>query len=368
MILEKAQIINFKNIGEASLDFSPSLNCIIGSNGMGKSNLLEAISFVSFLRGFRTIPDSEFMRHGSDMMIIRADYLRDDGSRDSLSAGMATGKRKSIRCNGKAYQRLTDHIGRFPVVTVTPQDSRLVQGAGDERRRLMDIVISQTDPLYLASLVKYRKAIESRNRMLRSGIHDNLLFESVEKPLCEAASDIFEARKRWVEEISPVFAARYSEIAGGSEEASLDYSSRLAESTPADLLNQTRAKDAVLGYTSSGPHRDDLEMLVDGYSVRKLGSQGQEKTFTTSLRLAIFDYLSRNTGLKPLLLLDDIFDKLDANRVESIINLVATDERFGQIFVTDTNLSHIDEIIPRSSAPLILKAENGAFTPRTANA
>jgi len=368
MILEQAQIMNFKNIEEASISFSPTLNCIIGSNGMGKSNLLEALNFICLLRGFRNLPDNEFIRHGADMMLIRADFTRDDGSHDALSAGLTAGHRKNIRCNGKPYQRLTEHIGRFPVVTITPQDSRLIQGSGEDRRKLLDIVISQTDHPYLSTLVKYRKALESRNRMLRSGIRDRLLFESVEKPLCEAADLISATRAKWVQEIAPVFSSRYAAIAGPGEEASISYRSRLTQTSMAQIIEETRAKDTILGYTSHGIHRDDLEMEVRGYSVRNLGSQGQEKTYTSSLRLAIFDYLKQHTGLTPLLLLDDIFDKLDTGRVERILNLVVNDPAFGQIFVTDTNRHHLDEIIPRSSNPLLLHAHDGTFTPETSTA
>ena len=363
MQLEKIDILNFKNIPEAKLDFSPRVNCLLGLNGMGKSNLLEAIHFASLLRGFRSLSDNEYIRHGAEIAIVRADYLRDGGERDSLSAGLAAGKRKQLKCNGKSYPRLSDHIGRFPIVAITPQDSRLIQGSGEERRRLADMVISQPDPIYMAAVADCRKALDARNRMLRSGMSDPILFESVERPLCAASRTIHARRKEWAEKIVPGFSSRYSSITGGSEMASLRYVSPLDNADPQEILDKNRQRDAILGHTSSGIHRDDFEMLIDGYSVRQLGSQGQEKSFGIALRLAVFDYLREATSLTPLLLLDDLFDKLDASRVSRIIEMVVSDPSFGQIFVTDTDRTHLHEILPSGSSGLLLQADSGHFSP-----
>jgi DNA replication and repair protein RecF len=365
MLLRRADIVNFKNIEEVSVDFSPTVNCLLGKNGMGKSNLLEAIHFLSFVRGFRTLPDSAFVRHGEQSMLVKGVYTGEDGTTDVVSCGIVPGKRKSLKCNDKEYQRMSEHIGRFPLVVVAPQDSTLVTGAGEERRRFMDMVISQSDKSYLEYLTRYGRALESRNRMLRSGIRDTLLYESVEQPLCEAARQIHAIREKWVERMCPLFEKYYQEVAANGESVSISYKSALNESSMKDILGRNMQRDAILGYTSSGVHRDDIETTLGGYSLKKLGSQGQIKTFTIALKLAVYDFLKATKGVTPLLLLDDIFDKLDSSRVEHIMEVVAPEERFGQIFITDTNREHIDQIITSISGNLLLEVENGKFTPIT---
>lgn len=363
MLLRKVDIVNFKNIEEASVEFSPTVNCLLGKNGMGKSNLLEAIHFLSFVRGFRTLPDSAYIRHGEQSMLVKGSYTGEDGTADVVSCGIMAGKRKSLKCNDKEYQRMSEHIGRFPLVVVAPQDSTLVTGSGEERRRFMDMVISQADKSYLEYLARYGRALESRNRMLRSGIRDTLLYESVEAPLCEAAQHIHQTRTKWIEEMQPIFSGYYSEVAANGEEVSLSYKSSLNEMTMQELLKRNSQKDTILGYTSGGPHRDDIESSLGDYSLRKLGSQGQIKTFTIALKFAVYDFLKRKKGVTPLLLLDDIFDKLDSTRVEHIMEVVAPEERFGQIFITDTNREHLDRIIATLSGNLLLEVESGKFTP-----
>lgn len=258
---------------------------------------------------------------------------------------------------------MSEHIGRFPIVTVAPRDSELVSGPGEERRKLMDMVISQADPVYLSHLIRYTRALENRNRMLRSGVRDDLLYESIEGGLCEAAVAIHDARRKWVKTVSPDFKRYYSAISGDAETASLTYRSVLNDATFPDILKESREKDAILGYTSKGVHRDDLETKLDAWSMRRLGSQGQVKTFTIALRLAIFDYLSRAKGITPLLLLDDIFDKLDSTRVGRIMELVSRADNFSQIFITDTNREHLDEILASISGDrLLLGVKDGSFT------
>lgn len=345
MTLERISILNFKNIAEANLSFSPGVNCLLGRNGMGKSNLLEAIHLLSFARPFTSLPESALLRHGTDMLLAKGNYRMDSGSEEEISCGIVRGKGKTLKLNGKEYQRISKHIGRFPLVTVAPQDSMLVSGSGEERRKLMDMVISQSDQSYLSTLIRYNRGLESRNRMLRAGVRDALLYESVEAGMEEAAADIHATRARWSREISPVFADYYSRIAGGGEKASIAYRSVLNDETLREVFARRRGKDTALGYTSAGTHRDDIEMHLDDYSMRRLGSQGQVKTFTIALRFAIFDYLRRTGGETPLLLLDDIFDKLDAERVARIMKIVSSENGFGQIFITDTNRKHLDEII-----------------------
>ncbi len=363
MILERIEIVDFKNIAEACIRFSPQVNCLLGMNGMGKSNLLEAIHFLSFARAASSMPDAALVRHGCGSMLVKGSYLSDTGGNDTVACGITVGKGKTLRLNGKEYGRLSQHIGRLPVVTVAPSDSRLVEGSGEERRRLMDVVISQADGSYLSNLIRYNKALDSRNRMLRSGMKDPLLYESVEQTMREASDAIFEARRSWTSRISGIFAGYYSEVSGEAEVASLGYRSQLEGTSLPDLLLDCRQKDLALGYTSRGVHRDDLEMKLDGYSARRLGSQGQVKTFTIALRFAIFDYLRQTGGKIPLLLLDDIFDKLDADRVGRIMRLVSTNRSFGQIFITDTNRKHLDEILDGIGGDrLLLKVDRGTFS------
>ena len=364
MTLDNIEIVNFKNIASASLEFSPGVNCLLGNNGMGKSNLLEAIHFMSMARAMSPMPESGLIRHGEEMLLIKGHYTMDAGNGEDVSCGIVKGKGKTLKRNGKEYTRISEHIGSFPIVTVTPQDWSLVGGAAEERRKLMDVVISQANSAYLTNLIKYTRSLESRNRMLRAGVRDALLFESVEASMCEAADAVFEARKEWIAEIAPVFRDCYRRLAGEAESATMRYKSVMQEAPLQEILDNRRAKDIVLGYTSQGIHRDDIETGLDGYSMRRLGSQGQIKTFTIALRLAIFRYLKEHRHVTPLLLLDDIFDKLDADRVARIMETVTSDSSFGQIFITDTNRKHLDDILKAINGPkLLLEVSDGTFTP-----
>lgn len=364
MRLNSLDILNFKNIPQAKLDLSSGVNCLLGANGMGKSNLLEAIHFLCLARPMQPMPESALIRHGEEMLMVKGNFEMDHGSLSEISAGIVKGKGKSLRNNGKEYPRISEHIGRFPIVTVAPRDSELITGSGEERRKLMDVVISQADPVYLSHLIRYTRSLESRNRMLRAGVRDDLLYESVEGGLCETAAAIHAARAEWVKNIRPVFKQYYSAISGDNETASLVYKSTLNDATFPEVLKETRPKDVVLGYTSKGVHRDDIETKLDEWSMRRLGSQGQVKTFTIALRLAIFDFLREAKGITPILLLDDIFDKLDSERVGRIMELVSRADNFSQIFITDTNREHLDEILANISGErLLLGVDNGTFTP-----
>lgn len=345
MKISRIDILDFKNIAEAKLEFSAGVNCLLGLNGMGKSNLLEAIHFLSMARPIRSMPEAGLIRHGADMMVVKGEYVTDKNADERVSCGIVRGKGKTLRRNDKEYQRISEHIGKFPIVTVSPADSEIITGSGEVRRRLMDTVISQADPAYLNWLIRYNRALDSRNKMLRAGVNDRLLYESIELTMCQAADAIHTARSKWVEGLTPDFARYYSRISGDAESASLKYKSILNETSLQDVFDSERARDLALGFTSAGVHRDDLSTRLGDYSMRRLGSQGQVKTFTIALRLAIFDYLRRAGGERPILLLDDIFDKLDSTRVARIIGEVSGGENFGQIFITDTNREHLDETL-----------------------
>lgn len=366
MVLNRIEILDFKNIPEARLDFSPGVNCLVGLNGMGKSNMLEAIHMMCLARAMSSIPESALIRHGADMLAIKGDFTSDSGTEERVAVGIVRGKGKSLKRNGKEYDRISAHIGAFPLVSVTPADSMLVSGSAEERRRLTDMVISQADPVYLSHLIRYNRSLESRNRMLRAGVRDDLLYESVEAAMNIAATEIHAARTRWVADIAPRLSEYYSLIAGNSESASIEYRSVLNDATLPYVLAASRAKDIALGYTSKGVHRDDLATSLGDYSMRRLGSQGQVKSFILALRLAIFDFLKASGGKTPILLLDDIFDKLDASRVEHILKMVSSGDNFGQIFITDTNRSHIDSILTGLEGDTkLFEVTDGAFTENT---
>lgn len=364
MLLTHIDIVNFKNIEEAQLDFSEGVNCLVGRNGMGKSNLLEAIHMLCMARTTQPLPEQSLLRHGTESMLIKGEFVSDSGTSDKVSCGITADKGKSLRINGKEYSKISDHIGRFPVVTVSPSDSRIITDGAEERRRLIDMVLSQSDSAYLSELIRYRRALDSRNRMLRSGFRDALLFESVESSLCQSAEAIHRFRASWIEAISTKLVSYYEEISDGNDGPAISYSSQLDSKSMEQLLAEHREKDRVLGYTSAGPHRDDILTRLGHFNLRRQGSQGQIKTFAIALRLTIFEFLKGASGITPILLLDDIFDKLDSQRVGRIMKLVSQASDFRQIFITDTNREHIDEILSSISGPhMLLKVEDGRFTP-----
>lgn len=366
MQLLHLSLTNFKNIAETSLDFSPKINCFLGNNGMGKSNLLDAIHYLSFCKSFSGVTDAMLLRRGEDFATARAQYMR-RGVSEELTLGMARGRRKSLRRAGKEYTRLSDHIGRFPLVMAAPQDIDLVRGAGEERRRWMDMVISQSDHRYLDSLIRYNASLEQRNRLLRDGCVDHLLYDAVELAMDAAAACITAARREWVAHLTDIFTRYHSAIAATTEEVAIAYRSSTEAAGASFLreaLDSARRHDEIVRHTSVGPHRDDIEFTLDTMPLRRTGSQGQCKTFTIALRMAQHDFLRRATGMRPLLLLDDIFDKLDRDRVERIMRLVTDTDVFGQIFITDTNRRHLDEIISLTGGDYRLWAvDRGQFTP-----
>lgn len=367
MLLQKLSLTNFKNIGNAELLFSSKVNCFLGNNGMGKSNLLDAIYFLSFCKSFMGVTDQMLIMNGEEFAMGRGEYLRAD-SDETLSLALTRGKRKRLKRGEKEYVKLSAHIGQFPLVMVSPQDIDLVRGSGEERRRWMDMVISQSDHVYLDNLIRYNHAVEQRNSLLKEGRADAALFAAVEMPLCMAADYIHRVRKEWIKRLSALLEEYYRAIAGSREQIEIAYESGLDRadgSTMAmdELLDQARERDRILKHTSVGPHRDDILMTLDGMPMRRTGSQGQCKTFTIALRLAQYDFLHSTTGLRPLLLLDDIFDKLDASRVGRIMELVTADS-FGQIFITDTNRKHLDEIVARTGGDYRLwSVDSGRFSP-----
>ncbi len=360
MILKEVSIANFKNIRDARLEFSPKINGLLGHNGMGKSNLLDAIYYLSNCRSFAGIPDSQLITSGEKFATLRANYLR-KGVDEDIAIGLMPGVRKSVKRKGKEYKRLSEHFGVFPLVMVSPADQAIITGGAEERRRFMDMMMAQNDAIYLDHLVRYNNALEQRNKLLRDHVVDHHLYEAVEMAMDINAQCIYRGRAQWIERLQEVFDEHYRLIAGDNEPVMLAYST--PDQPLSTLLDQARRHDEIVGHTSVGPHRDDLTMTIGGLPARRMASQGQCKTFTIALRLAQYDFLSRATGMRPLLLLDDIFDKLDALRVERIITL-ATRPQMGQIFITDTNRDHLDEIMRRVGGDYRLwQVDNGHFQP-----
>ncbi len=362
MTLDSITIANYKNIAEAQLDFSPGVNCLIGNNGMGKTNVLDTVYYLSFCKSSRNASErAAVIKHGEDFMMLKGSYTR-RGAAEQITVAMQRNKRKSVRRNGKEYVRLSQHIGLLPLVMVSPMDWDLIRGSGEERRKLMNQIISQTDAEYLDCVIRYTKAVEQRNSMIRHQYRDPLLYESVEETMCRAATEIHHKRAEWINMFTPIFMRYYEAIAGEGEKVRLSYRSQLNDEPMRQILDRNRERDMVIGYTTHGVHRDDIDLQLNGHSMRTTGSQGQCKTYTIALRLAQFDFLRSSVETTPILLLDDIFDKLDAQRVERIVNVVAGEE-FGQIFITDTNRTHLNEIVVRIGGDYrLINVENGHCT------
>ena len=346
MILRNLSILNFKNIREASLDFSPKLNGFLGSNGEGKTNLLDAIYYLSFCHSAFNPVDSQIINHDADFLMLDASYSTDDGDNVAIYCGMKRGQKKQLKRDKKAYKRLSQHIGLIPLIFVSPADSTLIAGGSEERRRLMDVVISQYDHSYIEALNSYSKALQQRNALLKlEDEPDPQLLDIWEMEMARHGETIFHAREDFVNRLVPVFQEIYNHVSDGKEKVSLRYVSHAQRGPLLEVIQRDRFRDRAVGYSLHGVHRDDLEMLICDYQIKREGSQGQNKTFVIALKLAQFDFLRRTASqTTPLLLLDDIFDKLDAHRVEQIVKLVSGDG-FGQIFITDTNRDHLDRIL-----------------------
>lgn len=347
MFIRELSVLNYKNFGEVTLAFSRKLNCFIGNNGVGKTNLLDAIYYLSFCKSYFNSPDSQNVQHGTDFFALQGKYELGT-AKEEIHCGFKNGQKKKIRRNKKEYERFSDHIGLLPLVMISPSDSVLIQGGSEERRRFMDSVISQYDRTYLDWLVKYNRVLLQRNMLLKDcanrSVVDPDLFAIWDEQLMQLGQKIHQKRGQFFQELLPVFQRYYSLISGGNEVVSLEYDSQLNDQEFDLLLKDSFLKDRMLQYTTTGIHKDDLELKLGGYPIKRLGSQGQNKTYLIALKFAQFDFIRSLNSIKPILLLDDIFDKLDSGRVEEIVKLVSGDH-FGQIFITDTNREHLDGIV-----------------------
>ena len=346
MVLQNISIINYKNIVTANLVLSPKVNCFIGHNGEGKTNMLDAVYYLSFCRSSSNPIDSQVLRHEQDFFVLQGQYLSDFGEIENIYCGMKRGSKKHFKRNKKDYRRLSEHIGLIPLVMVSPSDTILIEGGSEERRRLMDVVISQYDHEYIEALLNYNKALTQRNSLLKMDEEPDVeLMKLWEEQMAELGEKIYAKRAMFIQKLIPIFQEFYNKISDSKECVSLNYISHCQRGPLLDVIQRDRFKDRAIGYSLHGVHRDDLEMTINGYPMKREGSQGQSKTFVIAMKLAQFDFLRRTgNGNVPILLLDDIFDKLDASRVEQIVNIVSSD-RFGQIFITDTNREHLDRIL-----------------------
>ena len=360
MELKKLSIANYRNISEADLQFSPKLNCFVGHNGVGKTNLLDAIYYLSFCRSAMVQTNGQVIRHNEEWMSLSADYEDDNGQPLSIRCTLKMGRRKSFKKNGKEYKKQSEHIGLIPVVMVSPQDSELILGGGDVRRRFMDMVISQYAPEYLQQLIRYNQALQQRNALLKAeGEPDESLLTAYDEMLSLSGQVIYEYRKAFVDKLAPIFKEVYQQLGGEGEEVSLSYRSHLSEGDLMPILRDYRQKDRIMGYTLKGVHRDDMEMLLGGYALRYEGSQGQSKTYLIALKFAQYQLLGQH---KSLLLLDDIFDKLDATRVEKIVRMVSGTD-YGQIFITSTSSETLHRVVDEIGGDYrFFQVEDGHYT------
>lgn len=372
MYIERLQLANFKNYADLDVTFSNNVNCLVGNNGVGKTNLLDALYYLSFCKSYFNPVDSQNIRTGADFFAIHGHYnMSDDGGeeRGSVSCTLQRGQSKKMKFNKKSCATFAEHIGRIPLVIVTPSDSVLIMGGGEVRRKFVDGIISQVDHNYLQMIIAYQKALDQRNRLLKQ-FYENRYFETEtlsvwDEQLVRYGVPIVESRRRFLDEFRPLFEKYYTLIhpdAQSSEPPAIGYSSQLAEegSDLKTMISEAHKRDAMLQYTSVGPHKDDFRLTIGDFEVKKFGSQGQQKTFLLALKLAQFEYIRSHRGTNPILLLDDVFDKLDMLRVSQLVLLVGSD-RFGQVFITDTQQGRVESIF--SKAPdmphRIFRVENG---------
>ncbi len=347
MYLQKLILINFKNFEQADFEFSEKINCFIGNNGVGKTNLLDAIHYLSFCKSFFNPLDIQNIRHENDFFAIHGTYFFDSEKAELVQCIQKRNQRKKFLLNKKEYDRLADHIGKFPLVMISPYDSDLINDGSELRRKYIDSVISQFDKVYLDDLIQYNKALYQRNTLLKqfamNAYFDDGILEGWDEQLIRYGQEIFEKRKDFLDQLTPVFRHYFQWLSGGLEIVDIRYHSQLMQGSFRELMKRARPRDSAAQYTTTGIHKDDLELEIDGFPIKKYGSQGQQKSFLIAIKLAQFEYTRNIKGFEPVLLLDDVFDKLDDFRVQQLIRLVSRNS-FGQVFITDTSESRIRNI------------------------
>lgn len=353
MYLEKISIVNFKNIVSQTFDFQEKINCFVGDNGVGKTNVLDAIYYLSFAKSYFNSVAIQNIRHDESFFMIEGEYLLND-RKEKILCSLKKGQKKILKRNGKNYEKFSEHIGQIPLVIISPADRDLVTEGSDTRRKFIDGVISQQNKTYLKDLIAYNKVLTQRNALLKyfaaNRVFDALNLSVYDEQLTTYGSKIYEVRKQFLEEFIPIFNEKYQVISGDKERVDLKYKSQLHDFSIEDLLKKSLEKDKILQYSTSGIHKDDLNFQIGEYPIKKFGSQGQQKSYLIALKLAQFEFIKQQSKMTPILLLDDIFDKLDENRVQQIVDLVNNDE-FGQIFITDTHSERTENIVKQSNSP-----------------
>lgn len=356
MIIRKLSLYNFKNHSEKTFDLSPQINCFVGNNGVGKTNILDALHYLSVGKSFLGNTDFNNIKKDEDFFSINAEIQNDD-SEDIIKISQPKEAKKIIKKNDKTYDRLADHIGYLPSVMISPYDSNLISDSGESRRKFLDSMISQTDSEYLFGLIQYQKTIQQRNALLKyfakNRTWDKDSLEIYDDPITKSGTQIYKKRKNFVEKLNPIVQSFYEIISGGKESVSVVYESHLLEDSFENLLRESLDRDRMLTYTSKGIHKDDLLFDMDSVLIKKIGSQGQQKSFLISLKLAQMSLVKELTGKTPILLLDDIFDKLDDIRVAQLIKLV-NQENFGQIFITDTHRERTENVVKKINEESII--------------
>lgn len=353
MILKKLSLVNFRNYEQLEVECSERINCFTGLNGTGKTNLLEAIHYLALCKSFLNPSDTMNIRFEAPFFVIQGVFSKNEEEEDTIYCGVKKGQKKVFRKNGKDYDRLSDHIGLIPLVVVNPSDGVLITGGSEERRRFMDSVISQYDRHYLDQLISYNRVLSQRNALLKQigkGNSDSGTLEILDFQLSQHGVGIFEKRKQFIKKIKPIFHEFYTHLVGANETVDIEYNSILHTKSFESALRDSLQKDHALEYTTTGIHRDDIDFIINEHSVKKSGSQGQQKSFLISLKLAEYRLLDETTGHKPLLLLDDIHDKLDADRVYRLMEMVCGPE-FGQLFITDTGAGRMHVLFKGRGLP-----------------
>ncbi len=347
MILKTLSILNYKNFDAETFQFDDKINCFVGPNGIGKTNILDAIYHLSFGKSYFNPISSQNIKHGKEFFVVDGVYDKEE-RQEKIIVSLKKGQKKLIKRNGKNYDRFSDHIGFLPLVIISPADRDLIIEGSETRRKFIDGVISQSDKTYLQDLIKYNKVLAQRNALLKYFALNNTFngdtLEIYNNQLSELGNPIFLKRTTFLQEFIPIFKKRYAAISNNKETVNLTYKSDLSDDDLNTLLEKNLNKDKALQYTSIGIHKDDLNLEIEDYPIKKFGSQGQQKSFLIALKLAQFDFIKMQSGVNPILLLDDIFDKLDEQRVAQIITLV-DDENFGQIFISDTHPERTEEAI-----------------------
>lgn len=343
-VLEKIVISDFRNIQLQELEFSPNVNCISGNNGEGKTNLLDAIYYLSMTKSAFSTSDKFNFRHGTTEFSLSGTYRMPNGLSSRFAVRITSGGEKKVKRDDKQYGKVSEHIGVLPIVMVSPSDITMVSESGEERRRFVNSVLSQMDKEYMSMMQQYNRLLLQRNRMLKELNPDRTLIEVMDLRMSALAEPVYQDRKRFIEELNPIVAEYYRMLSGGSEQVDIEYDSELSKAGLDVLLSSSYEKDKILKYTTSGIQRDDFIFRMNGHPIRRYGSQGQQKSFLVSLKFAQYEIMKKKYGFAPILLLDDVFDKLDMGRISNLLQMVASND-FGQIFITDSNKVRMSGIV-----------------------